>query len=180
MMTKGSEERPTLRDAELRDVAAIRRIYSPIVSSTAISFEEEPPSEEVIAERIATSHAWLVAESGGEVIGYAYAGRFHERPAYRWSTEVSVYLAPEARGQGLGAMLLTALLDRLRNMGFVNAFAGVALPNPASVHLFEGFGFERIAHWRNVGFKLGKWHDVAWWQLHLRAPSVPPPRLSRE
>ena len=156
-------------------MAAIRQIYAPIVKDSAISFEETPPSSEEIAERIAASLAWLVAVADGEVIGYAYASPFHERAAYRWSSEVSVYLAQAARGRGVGKALLASLLNRLTAMGFVNAFAGIALPNPASERLFESFGFEKIAHQREVGFKLGKWHDVGWWQLRLREPPVPPP-----
>lgn len=107
--------------------------------------------------------------------GYAYASRFHPRSAYRWSAEVSVYLAAEARGQGLGRQLVEELLGRLRELGFVNAFAGTALPNRASVRLFESLGFEKIGHWARVGFKHGAWHDVGWWQLHIREPTIPPP-----
>ena len=113
------------------------------------------------------------------VAGYAYASRFHPRSAYRWSAEVSVYLAPRARGAGVGTRLVRTLLARLTEMGFVNAFAGSSLPNPASTALFESLGFRKIAHWERAGFKLGAWHDVGWWQLQLQAPSVPPPELGR-
>jgi L-amino acid N-acyltransferase YncA len=167
-----------IREARPEDAVGVLEIYGPIVRETHISFEEESPSLEQISERIAESHLWLVAESGGEILGYAYAAPFHPRPAYRWSVEVSVYLRPEARGRGLGRQLLEGLLERLREMGFVNAFGGVALPNPASVRLFESLGFERIAHQEQVGFKLGSWYDVDWWQLRLRDPTVPPPPLT--
>jgi L-amino acid N-acyltransferase YncA len=93
---------------------------------------------------------------------------------------VSVYLAEGGRGRGIGRKLLSELLERLTEAGFVNAFAGIALPNSASVGLFEAFGFERIAQQKNVGFKLGAWRDVGWWQLQLRDPTVPPPRLHHE
>ena len=152
-------------------------IYEPVVTETVISFEEEPPSLEEMAERIATSHLWLAATVQDEIVGYAYAARFHPRSAYRWSVEVSVYLAPEGRGRGIGTQLVGELLERLREMGFVNAFAGIALPNDASVRLVESFGFEKIAHWTQVGFKFGAWHDVGWWQLTLQPPTVPPPAL---
>jgi L-amino acid N-acyltransferase YncA len=172
------QHKPSIRDARREDASGVMDIYGPIVSETHISFEEEPPSLEQISERIAKSHLWLVAELGDEIVGYAYASEFHPRSAYRWSTEVSVYLSPAARGRGIGAQLLRVLLERLREMGFVNAFAGVALPNSASVQLFESFGFEKIAHWAQVGFKHGSWHDVDRWQLRLRDPTVPPPPLT--
>ncbi len=165
-----------IRDATLADAAAIAAVYAPMVTDTIISFEEEPPSAEEIAERIAASHVWLVAEEG-DVVGYAYAAPFHPRAAYRWSVEVSIYLAPEARGRGLGRRLLTPLLERLREMGIVQAFGGTALPNPASERLLESFGFKKVAHWERVGFKFDAWHDVSWRQLTLQEPTVPPPEL---
>ena len=167
-----------IRPATPADAAAIQAIYAPIVSETVISFEEEPPTVEEMAGRIESSHVWLVAERDGEILGYAYAARFHPRAAYRWSTEVSAYLAEGARGQGIGKELVGELLDRLRALGFVNAFAGTALPNDASERLFEGFGFKKIAHWEHVGFKFDAWHDVVWRQLQLQDPTVPPPELS--
>jgi phosphinothricin acetyltransferase len=166
-----------IRDATPADAAAIAAIYAPMVRDTIISFEEEPPSADEMAERIAASHVWLVAEEDGQVAGYAYAARFHPRAAYRWATEVSIYLAPEARGRGIGKQLLGLLLERLREMGFVHAFGGTALPNPASEGLFEAFGFKKIAHWERVGFKFDGWHDVSWRQLTLQEPTVPPPEL---
>ena len=164
----------TVRHALTGDAAAILDIYGPIVAATPISFEEVPPTLAEIARRIDTSHEWLVAEEDARVCGYAYAGRFHPRPAYRWSVEVSIYLSESARGRGVGKLLLRALLDSLRKRGFVNAFAGTTLPNDASVSLFESFGFEKIAHQKEVGFKLGAWHDVGWWQLQLQEPPLVP------
>jgi len=166
-----------IRQATSDDAAAIAAIYAPLVRDTIVSFEEEPPSAEEMAERIAASHTWLVAEEDGEVVGYAYAARFHPRAAYRWSAEVSIYLAPEARGRGIGKRLVADLLDRLRAMGFVNAFGGTALPNPASERLLEAFGFKQVALWENAGFKFDAWHDVSWRQLTLQEPTVPPPEL---
>lgn len=167
-----------IRDATPADAAPVAAIYAPLVADTIISFEEKPPSEQEMAERIASSRAWLVAEEDGEVVGYAYAAPFHPRAAYRWSAEISIYLAPDARGRGIGKQLVAALLDRLREMGFVNVFGGTALPNPASERLLEGFGFKTIAHWEHAGFKFDAWHDVSWRQLTLRDPSVPPPDLN--
>ena len=166
-----------IRAATPADGAAIAAIYAPMVTDTIISFEEEPPSAEEMAERIAASHLWLVAEEDGQVVGYAYAARFHPRAAYRWATEVSIYLAPEARGRGIGKELLGTLLDRLREMGFVQAFGGTALPNPASERLLDTFGFKQIALQERVGFKFDGWHDVSWRQLTLQEPTVPPPEL---
>jgi L-amino acid N-acyltransferase YncA len=174
------QKKPTIRDARPEDAAGVLDIYGPIVDKTHISFEEERPSLEQISERIARSHLWLVAELRERIVGYAYAAQFHPRSAYRWSTEVSVYVSPDARGHGLGRQLLGVLLERLSEMGFVNAFGGIALPNPASVRLLESLGFAKIAHWDRVGFKLGSWHDVDWWQLRLRDASIPPPPLTSQ
>jgi L-amino acid N-acyltransferase YncA len=167
-----------IRQAAEHDAAGVLGIYEPIVRDTPISFETEPPTEEEMAARIARSHEWLIIESDHRIIGYAYAAPFHRRAAYRWSVEISIYLARDARGSGLGRKLLSDLLDSLSRRGFVNAFAGIALPNPVSVRLFESFGFEKVAQQRNVGFKLGAWHDVGWWQRQLRAPTSPPPDIS--
>lgn len=167
----------TIRNATPEDVDTIVAIYEPMVTETAISFEEAVPSPPEMRRRLDRSLLWLVAEEAEAVIGYAYAAPFHERSAYRWSAEVSIYLSEKARGRGIGRLLVGKVLDRLRETGYVNAFAGVALPNESSVRLFESFGFVKIAHQSNVGFKLGRWHDVAWWQLELRPPTVPPPTL---
>jgi phosphinothricin acetyltransferase len=164
-----------IRDATADDAAAIAAIYAPLVTDSIVSFEEDPPSAEEMADRIAASHVWLVAEDDGEVVGYAYGARFHPRAAYRWSTEASIYLAPEARGRGTGKRLVAELLVRLKAMGFVNVFGGTSLPNPASERLLESFGFKKVAHWEHVGFKLDAWHDVSWRQLTLQEPTVPPP-----
>jgi L-amino acid N-acyltransferase YncA len=167
-----------IRQAAERDAAGVLAIYEPIVRDTPVSFEIEPPTEEEMAARIARSHEWLIFERDRHIIGYAYAAPFHPRAAYRWSVEVSIYLAQDARGSGLGRKLLSELLDSLSRRGFVNAFAGIALPNLVSVRLFESFGFEKVAQQKNVGFKLGAWHDVGWWQRRLTAPTNPPPDIS--
>ena len=166
-----------IREATPRDARAVLEIYAPFVLETPVSFEETVPTEAEMSERISASLEWLVFEDGGEVTAYAYAAAFHRREAYRWSAEVSIYAQPRARGKGIGKALLVELLDRLRSRGFVNAFAGTTLPNEASVRLFGSCGFEQVALQSRVGFKLGAWHDVAWSQLRLREPTVPPPDL---
>lgn len=170
----------SIRDADpTRDAAACAAIYAPHVEGSPVSFEERAPAAAEMAariERYTASHPWLVAERGGEVVGYAYATAFNERPAYRWSTSVSVYIAEGARGQGLGRGLYEALFARLRERGFRMACAGITLPNGASVGLHESLGFELVGVNREIGWKQGAWHDVGWYQLELApAPAGSPP-----
>jgi L-amino acid N-acyltransferase YncA len=174
-----------IRLATPRDAHACREIYGPVVSETAISFENEVPSVEEMERRIAATLErlpWLIHETPAGVDGYAYAGAHRPRHGYRWSAEVSVYVAASARGEGVGRRLYAALLALLRSQGYVNVFAGIALPNAASVGLHEAMGFERIGLYRQVGFKLGRWVDVGWWQLQLREPpgEPEPPRSLAE
>jgi phosphinothricin acetyltransferase len=166
-----------IRNATKRDITAILSVYAPYVTDTVVSFEDRVPSVDEMETRMEESHVWVVAEEGEALIGFAYAAPFHRRGAYRWSVEVSVYLESGVRGRGIGRALVTHVLERVRASGFVNAFAGTTLPNEASVGLFESIGFTKIAHQREVGYKLGHWHDVGWWQLRLREPEVPPPTL---
>jgi L-amino acid N-acyltransferase YncA len=161
---------PVIRLAAADDVPDIHAIYAPIVTATAISFEEIPPSTQEIAARIEhtlQSFPYLVAETNGQVIGFAYAGQHRARAAYRWSAEVTVYGAERARGHGVGRALYSALLPKLSEAGFHAAFAGVALPNPASIALHKSMGFEFVGTFREIGYKFGQWHDVAWWQRLL-------------
>lgn len=174
----------SIRDAEpARDAAACAAIYAPHVEGSPVSFEEEAPSAEEMAariERYRASHAWLVAEREGRVIGYAYATAFNERPAYRWSTSVSVYVAAEARGEGVGRRLYEALFERLRERGFRIACAGITLPNEASEALHGRLGFELVGVNRAIGWKQGAWRDVGWYQLELAAPGDGPPAEPRQ
>jgi L-amino acid N-acyltransferase YncA len=169
----------TIRDADpARDAAACAAIYAPHVEAGAVSFEERAPDATEMAariERYGPGHAWLVAERSGEVVGYAYATAFNERPAYRWSTNVSVYIGEGARGQGVGRALYEALFERLRERGFRMACAGVTLPNEASVGLHESFGFEPVGVNREIGWKGGAWHDVGWYQMELAPAGEGPP-----
>jgi L-amino acid N-acyltransferase YncA len=166
-----------IRDADPgADAGACAAIYAPYVE-TPISFEEEPPDAAEFERRIrdyASTHAWLVAERKGAVLGYAYACTFNERPAYRWSAGVSVYVGEGERGCGIGRALYTELFDRLRRQGFRMACAGITLPNEASVRLHEGFGFKPVGVYREIGWKDG-WSDVGWWQLELAPAGEGPP-----
>lgn len=160
----------TVRDATAADAASCAEIYRPYVIDTTVSFEEEPPGPEEMACRIAEAgrrHAWLVAEREGRVVGYAYGGTFRARPAYRHTCEVSVYVAQDDRGSGVGRVLYAALLDRMRERGMRLAVAGTALPNEASERLHRALGFEVVGTFRGVGYKLGRWCDVRWYQLVL-------------
>jgi len=172
----------SIRVATPDDAAAVTAIYAPVVIETAISFEMMPPAVDVMRERIATtlrSFPWLVCEDTvRQVNGYAYASRHRERPAYRWSVDTTVYVRADARGQGVGKALYQALLEQLAQLGYFQAFAGITLPNAASVALHERVGFTPLGVYRNVGFKLQAWHDVGWWQRGLRplmSPSEPMP-----
>lgn len=165
-----------IRPAVVADAAGIQRIYAPIVSTTAISFEETPPSVDEIAQRIAMTlktYPYLVAEDGGEIKGYAYANLHRARAAYRWAVDVTVYIAESARRQGVGRKLYETLLALLDKQRFRAAYAGIAQPNESSVGLHESLGFVHIGTYPEVGFKLGKWHDVGYWRLGL-CKATPP------
>jgi phosphinothricin acetyltransferase len=168
---------PTVRDATALDAEACAEIYAPYVSDTAITFESDPPSPAEMAERITTTvhtHAWVVLEDGGRVVGYAYGGPFKSRAAYQWSCEVSVYLERGRRRTGGGRALYTALFARLATRGYRTAVAGMTLPNDASVGLHRAMGFEPVGTYRRIGWKHGAWHDVAWTQRPLATSDGPP------
>lgn len=166
-----------IRLAHPLDAEAIAAIYRPFVKTTAISFETVPPGREEMGRRIAetlVSYPWLVCELGGQVVGYAYATQHRVRAAYQWSVDTSVYVDEKHWRSGVGRGLYASLFSILAAQGFFNAFAGIALPNPASVALHESVGFEAIGVYRRVGYKFGAWHDVGWWQLLLKAQEASP------
>ncbi|HET9597880.1 MAG TPA: arsinothricin resistance N-acetyltransferase ArsN1 family B [Anaeromyxobacteraceae bacterium] len=173
-----------IRLAVPSDGAELAAIYRPVVASTAISFETEPPDGREMVRRVEAALAfapWLVACSGPEVLGYAYAARHRDRAAYRWCVDVSVYVGEGQRRGGVGRALYTSLLALLRLQGFFAAHAGITLPNAPSVGLHEALGFRPIGVYPAVGWKLGAWRDVGWWQLELRERRGPPaPTLSVE
>jgi L-amino acid N-acyltransferase YncA len=169
-----------IRMATPADAAQAADIYRPSVEGSATSFEVDPPSAQQMAQRMAEVlelFPWLACHDGGELAGYAYASMHRERAAYRWSVDVSVYIREGSRRSGLGRALYTSLFALLRLQGFCAAHAGITLPNPASVGLHESLGFRPVGVYRKVGFKLGAWHDVGWWQLELRDRREPPPPI---
>src|SRR6476660_721429 len=166
-----------IRFAGESDAAAIAEIYRPVVESTTISFETVPPDRDEMARRIVETtreHPWLVCEIGGRVAGYAYATKHRVRSAYRWSVDTSVYVDASVRKSGVGRGLYGSLFGILSAQGYFNAYAGIALPNAASVGLHEAVGFRKIGVYQRVGFKFGEWRDVGWWQLELRAHEESP------
>ena len=167
-----------IRLARPGDARGVHAIYAPIVRDTVISFELDAPSEEEMRGRIVdtlATHPWLVWEEEGRVAGYAYGSWHRERLAYQWSVDVSCYVHADFRRRGIGARLYRALLELLRAQGYFNAYAGIALPNAASVALHESVGFRAIGVYRGVGYKRGGWHDVGWWHCRLAPLAADPP-----
>jgi L-amino acid N-acyltransferase YncA len=140
-----------------------------------ISFEEVAPSPAQIADRMRAAHVRLVAEMDGAVVGFAYASRHAERPAYRWAADVAIYVSAVHQGRGLGRVLYGHLIERLKAAGLRTLCAGVTQPNPASTGLHEALGFEPVGTYRRIGWKHGRWHDVRWFQLDLRPGDQSPP-----
>jgi phosphinothricin acetyltransferase len=167
-----------IRVATEADAAVCADIYAPAVRDNFISFEFDPPTADEMRRRMASTlerFPWLAFERAGQVLGYAYASEHRSRAAYQWSVDVSVYVDPAAHGQGIGTALYRTLLQLVLLQGYCNAFAGIALPNPASVGLHESVGFKRVGVYHDVGFKLGAWRDVLWLELPLQRPAGPPP-----
>jgi len=167
-----------IRTATRDDAAAFARIYEPYVLDTPISFEEVPPSTDEFARRIDTVLAyapWLAASIDDRIVGYAYASRHAERAAYRWGIDVGVYIDRQFHRRGIGRRLYNELLPIVERLNYRRAYAGVTLPNEGSVALHRTFGFELIGTYRRVGWKHGRWHDVAWFGRDLGAqPDAPP------
>ncbi|HSF06625.1 MAG TPA: arsinothricin resistance N-acetyltransferase ArsN1 family B [Methylomirabilota bacterium] len=167
----------TIRLATDADAAAVAAIYAPFCVSTAVSFETTAPSAPEMANRIRALVGrlpWLVLDADGLVAGYVYASPHRERAAYGWSVDAAVYVAPSHRRYGVGRALYTTLFQVLRLQGYYKAYAGITLPNPASVGLHEAIGFELVGVYHGVGYKLGAWHDVAWYGLALQPERLDP------
>jgi phosphinothricin acetyltransferase len=169
-----------IRLATPDDAKGILAIYAPYIRDTSITFETDIPSEVALSERIQTfsqNFPWLVCEINGVIAGYAYGSKHRERVAYQWSVECSVYIHDDFLKAGIATALYTALFVILKQQGFCNVYAVINLPNERSVKLHEKMGFEHFAAYKNVGYKLGKWKNVGWWQLiindYTHEPSPP-------
>jgi L-amino acid N-acyltransferase YncA len=169
---------PAIRLADpARDADAVAAIYRSAVETSIATFEEVAPDGPAMVARMRDTLSrfpWLVADEAGRVVAYAYAGPHHARAGYRWSANISVYVDDAHQGRGIGRTLYEALLPVLERQGIVNVYAGIALPNPASVRLHEAIGMQRTGVYEQVGYKLGAWHDVAWYGMRLADPSGRP------
>lgn len=173
-----------LRLATIDDAEQILAIYAPIVRETTISFEHDVPTLDEMQTRIQKylqHYPYLVCEDtqNGQIAGYAYASLHRGRWAYQWSVECSAYVHTDYRKQGIGRTLYRTLFNILREQGFYNVYAGVTQPNPTSVAFHEAIGFEMLGMYKNIGYKLGEWHDVIWYALALQDtyPDNPTPPI---
>ena len=167
-----------LRLASTNDASEILSIYSPSVVTAAISFETVVPPIEEMQDRITSclqKFPWIVCLSDGKIAGYVYASKHREREAYQWSCECSVYVHTDFKGKGVGKELYQLLFQILKLQGFRNVYAGITLPNDASVHLHEKCGFQPFARYENIGYKFGSWHTVGWWKLQINNYDLEPP-----
>ena len=165
-----------IRAATPADLEKMLSIYELSVRNSPASFEIDPPSLNSFEQRfkdISSKYPWIVCEIHGEVVGYSYASPHRERAAYQWSVESSVYLSSSNSKKGIGRALYSHLFQSLKEQGICNVFAGITIPNEASIRLHESLNFNYIGTYRNVGFKLNKWWDVGWWQLELQLPNQP-------
>lgn len=171
-----------VRELEPRDCQAIYQIYMPFITDTAVTFETADPGLAEFSGRllsIAGNYPFLVAESGGEIAGYAYASQHRSRPAYRWCTESSVYIHPSYTGKGLGHLLYSQLLEKLKKQDYRIVYGLITVPNEASIALHKKCGFKELAIHRNTGYKAGRWHDVLWMEKVLNEFSDNPPEPGR-
>lgn len=157
-----------VRNVEMSDAEEISNIYNYYIKNTVITFEETPLAKEDMAERIKTNSAlypWIVYEENNEILGYAYATAWKSRSAYRYTVESTVYLRHDQHGKGLGTQLYKSLINQLKKQKFHAVIGGIALPNDLSIALHEKLGFEKIAQFKEVGYKFEKWIDVGYWEL---------------
>ena len=168
-----------IRLATIDDAAAVADIYAPYCEGSAVSFEQFAPGVEQMQLRIAgvvAHRPWIVLDDAGAVAGYAYAAPHNDRWAYRWSVNTAIYISRAHHRRGAGRALYSTLFDLLRHLGYYRAVAGITVPNAASVGLHEAMGFELVGVYRDIGYKLGAWRDVAWYE----APIQPVPAEPQE
>lgn len=161
-----------IRAARQEDTAAITSIYNHYIKSSHVTFELTPIDEDEMWSRIKQVQSvfqlpWLVSEENGLIVGYAYATRWKQREAYRKTTEISIYMRPDSQRRGLGLPLYKSLIDQLQSLNYHTVIGGVSLPNDASIRLHEKLGFEKVAHFKEQGYKFDRWIDVGYWQLML-------------
>ncbi|GAB4246968.1 MAG: GNAT family N-acetyltransferase [Ekhidna sp.] len=161
-----------IRAARQEDTVAITSIYNHYIKSSHVTFELTPIDEDEMWSRIKQVQSvfqlpWLVSEENGLIVGYAYATRWKQREAYRKTTEISIYMRPDSQRRGLGLPLYKSLIDQLQSLNYHTVIGGVSLPNDASIRLHEKLGFEKVAHFKEQGYKFDRWIDVGYWQLML-------------
>ena len=152
------------------DAKAISSIYNYYVNNTEISFEEKPVSINEMEKRIRETTAeypWFVAEKEGSILGYAYTNKYRERSAYRYTAELTIYIKNGEEGKGLGAELMKRVIEETRKKNIHTLISAIAIPNEKSVSIHEKFGFKKVGHLKDVGFKLDRWIDVGYWELVL-------------
>ena len=166
-----------IRLATTGDADAVAAIYAPYCEGSAVSFEQVAPTAEEMAQRMAnvlTRRPWIVLEDAEAVVGYAYAAPHNDRWAYRWSVNTAIYIRRTHQRRGAGRALYTTLFDLLRHLGYYTAVAGITMPNPASAGLHEAMGFALVGVYRDIGYKLGAWRDVAWYQAAIQPLPLEP------
>lgn len=160
-----------IRPVNNEDVSDILAIYTPYITDTVITFETEVPTLEEFTdrvERIRKEYPYIVCEADGRVVGYAYASKHHERAAYKYSVDVSIYVAHEYHHKGIGSKLYSSLFEALNEYDYYTAYAGITLPNEKSVGIHKSFGFTEIGIFHKAGYKLDKWHDVLYMEKPLK------------
>ncbi|MBQ8798325.1 MAG: N-acetyltransferase [Lachnospiraceae bacterium] len=169
-----------IRFATVKDAAAILEIYGEYIRNTAVTFEIEVPTLSAFEERmerIMSQFPWLVCEIDGEIAGYAYASKHGERAAYRWSADLSVYIHEKFHRNHIASELYDEVIALLRKLGYYTVYAGVSTPNPKSEAFHGAYGFQCLGEFKNVGYKLGEWHGVAWYELpiaeYVKEPKEP-------
>ncbi len=169
-----------MRIVQPSDAASILEIYAPYILKTAVTFETEIPSINSFEERIkhyTLKWPWIVYEVDSTIAGYAYVTKHRERLAYQWCVESSVYIRDQFQREGIASKLYNALFEVLRLQGFIDVYAGIALPNDKSIAFHEKLGFTNFVYYKNVGYKLDEWRTVGWWQKQInnyeKQPSPP-------